>query len=596
MLSAKKFKVLSNFGFFYSFAGNGIFLVFALSIITGVLDVLGISFLIPLLQLSDGVQVLNDEMNEKASFFLDLLSSLNIEFNIYTVLALLIIIFCLKGGFVYLSFYTRAKVRRRLIKGIRFKLTDGLSNFKYDKFTEMNVGQMNSSFTTEVGLSSSAFDKYLMSIYQLMMVFAYLVMTILIDYKITAIILLTVSPIFLLFRYLNRLSKELSQDIKDEERGLNHALLQSLVFFKYLKATSTFLKHRKILRFKADFIENLQFKIGVLRGKLNASKEIFVVIFVSILILVQVLVFKESISAILLILVLLYRNFGAFMVFQNSWQGYMSVLGSLEGVKETLQLMEEGQEDVVEKQFEGDIETISCDKVSFSYGESKIIKDLSFEIKKNRTVAFVGESGSGKSTIINLLIGLLKPTGGSVKVNDNDLNEIDKNSYRKKLGFITQEPVIFSESVYENVTLTKEKSSELLERFWKVCRDAHIATHIQSLPNKEDTELGDFGVTLSGGQRQRISIARELFREPKILIMDEATSSLDSETEEIIHSNIDLLKGKVTIILIAHRLSTIKNADEVFLINAGELEDVGTFEQLMSSNKRFKRMLYKQGV
>jgi subfamily B ATP-binding cassette protein MsbA len=211
-----------------------------------------------------------------------------------------------------------------------------------------------------------------------------------------------------------------------------------------------------------------------------------------------------------------------------------------------------------------------------------------------QTYAFVGESGSGKTSLVNLLIGLMQPSQGKIIVNGDDRRQVDLNLYRKRFGYITQEPVIFNDTIYNNVTLWAPKNDEHLGRFKRAIQMANIETFVNSLPEGMDTRLGDNGLLVSGGQKQRISIARELYKDVDILIFDEATSALDSETERLIQDNIDMLMGKFTLVIIAHRLSTIRKSDIISLMDKGRIVQSGSFDDLVLTNGQFKRMVELQ--
>jgi subfamily B ATP-binding cassette protein MsbA len=212
----------------------------------------------------------------------------------------------------------------------------------------------------------------------------------------------------------------------------------------------------------------------------------------------------------------------------------------------------------------------------------------------NETIAFVGESGSGKTTLVNILAGLIPADEGLVYINDINRNEIDIKSYQSKVGYITQDPVIFNDTIFNNVTLWDEPNAVNIQRFHSVLEKAAIDSFVLEQPLGANTILGNDGVNLSGGQKQRISIARELYKDIEFLIMDEATSALDSETERAIQESIDALKGFYTIFIVAHRLSTIRNADRIVVMNKGEIQQIGSYEELINSSVLFKKMIELQ--
>jgi subfamily B ATP-binding cassette protein MsbA len=231
--------------------------------------------------------------------------------------------------------------------------------------------------------------------------------------------------------------------------------------------------------------------------------------------------------------------------------------------------------------------------VSFSIEETTILKDINFSIKRNQTIALVGESGSGKTTLINLMTGLLSPTNGKILLDGVDLETIKKSSYQSRIGNITQEAVIFNDTIFNNISFWDEPNEDNLKRFEEALKKAAIYDYVYNLPLKGDEMLGSNGINISGGQKQRISIARELYKDVDFLVMDEATSALDSETEKTIKDNIDNLHGVNTIIIVAHRLSTVKNADNIILLQKGKIVASGNFETLLS-NPLFEKMVQLQ--
>jgi subfamily B ATP-binding cassette protein MsbA len=230
-----------------------------------------------------------------------------------------------------------------------------------------------------------------------------------------------------------------------------------------------------------------------------------------------------------------------------------------------------------------------------AYDKISVLDTINLQINKNETVAFVGESGSGKTTLVNILAGLLPADNGMVYIDGIDRNSIDIRTYQNKIGYITQDPVIFSDTIFNNVTLWAEPNDLNQNRFEESIKKAAIDTFIAEQPMGSKTVLGNDGVNLSGGQKQRISIARELFKNIDILIMDEATSALDSETEKAIQESIDALKGKYTLLMVAHRLSTIQNADRIVLMSHGKIQKIGSFKELIHTSPMFNKMVKLQG-
>ncbi len=250
------------------------------------------------------------------------------------------------------------------------------------------------------------------------------------------------------------------------------------------------------------------------------------------------------------------------------------------------------------KKFESLKDKIEFKNVSFKYpGRYLGLNNCNLLFKKNRVTAITGKSGSGKTTISDLILGLQKTIKGKVLVDNIEINEYDINKFRHKIGYVPQESFLFNTSIENNLLWARNdlgnnkkedkfllKKNELNVKIQESIKLANIDKFINSLPEGIKTEVGDRGTRLSGGQKQRISLARALIRNPEILILDEATSSIDDETEKLILSSINKLKNNMTIILIAHRLSTLSSADEIYVLDQGEIAEFGSFKDL-SSNK-----------
>lgn len=226
--------------------------------------------------------------------------------------------------------------------------------------------------------------------------------------------------------------------------------------------------------------------------------------------------------------------------------------------------------------------------VYFSYGENKVLKDLSFKIKANETVAFVGKSGAGKTTIFNLLCKMYDVDRGEITIDGVDIKKLDKDSIRGNITIISQNPYVFNLSIKDNLKLVKNDLTE--SEMIKACKDACLHDFIVSLPDGYNTIIGEGGVNLSGGQKQRLAIARALIQKTEIMLFDEATSSLDNETQSSIKKAIDNMKKDYTILIIAHRLSTIINSDRILLLSDGKILAEGSHKKLLQENEEYKKL------
>jgi subfamily B ATP-binding cassette protein MsbA len=316
----------------------------------------------------------------------------------------------------------------------------------------------------------------------------------------------------------------------------------------------------------------------------------------------QIYFFKQGMGTMFVAVLLLHRTTQALFGVQSSWQQAMESVGSAEMVEGEMRRVAKHQEHRGGKHF-GEFEhLLEFRNVSFAYDPSggEVLRNANIKIRRNQTVALVGHSGAGKSTVADLITLLLRPTEGHILIDGQCARDIDPRTWRRQLGYVCQDTVMFDETVAVNICLSAKdylEDDDCRRRVHAAAKQAYAAPFIEALPDGYETVVGDRGMRLSGGQRQRLFIARELYNQPRLLILDEATSALDGESEKVIQESIDALRGQVTVVVIAHRLSTIKNADYVYVLHEGEIIEHGSYEQLYEKeNSRFRRMVEFQAL
>jgi subfamily B ATP-binding cassette protein MsbA len=557
----------------------------------GVLDGFGLAMFLPLLEMIANNDTATASHMGNLSFIISLIKDSGFELTLLTILSVMLIFFVLKGGFKFFTLYLSVIYQQFFIRNIREMNVKLLSNMSYEKFVLSDAGRIQNTMTGDVNNFIVAYKNYMLVIQSTIMVLVYTFLALLSNLQFALMVGVGGIITNFLFRKLYKNTKKQSYQLTQENHSFQGLIIQQVAFFKYLKATGLIKKFASKLNQKIYEIENSQKKIGILNATIQGIREPLLIGVVVVAILIEVSLFGGKLGLIILSLLFFYRALTFVLQLQAQWSQFLAYSGSIRNLKEfvnELKVAKEKSGKVIIGSFNN---SIILEQVDYAYNKIPTLNKVSIKISKNETIAFVGESGSGKTTLMNLISGLLKPQNGTLLIDDIEINQLKTESYNNRIGYITQEPVIFNDTVFNNVTFWSEKSKETLTRFYDALNKASIYNFVMSLEKKEDSLLGNNGINLSGGQKQRLSIARELFKDIDILIMDEATSALDSETERVIQKNIDMLKGKYTIFIVAHRLSTIKNADRIFIIKDGNITKSGTYKQLLTDGTEFKRMV-----
>ena len=589
-----KLKFLSYFRFFYAYLGASVFIALGSSMLVAVLDGIGLTMFLPLIQAVDGDGSTNKEDMGSMKLVVDAMESIGLSAQLTTVLLVMLFFFILKGFAKFAMEYYRTILQQRFANKLRLDNMRLLAGYDYSEFSKADSGRIQNTFSGEVVRINTAYRSYFQMLQYLIMMLVYVGLAYVANPKFAAIV--AVGGVFsnLAFSRIYKVTKTASRRVSKEMNVFQGFLIESVSSFKFLKATDLIRKYKDKIDRSIVAVESQQRKIGVMNGIASAIREPLVMIVVVAAIMIQVLVFEEKLGLIILSLLFFYRGLTSLGTMQNAYNQFLGVSGSIDNMEKFTQEMEIYQENPGTVPFIAFKRAIEVNNLTYAYDDVPVLRNMSFTINRFETVGVVGESGSGKTTLVNLLCGLLPASKGTIFVDGVDISDLDKQSFRSSIGYVTQEAQVFTDTVNHNVSFwdpaaTPAKVEEALVM-------AHADEFVQSLPQGGDTRIGINGINLSGGQRQRISIARELYRKVDFLILDEATSALDSQSEKLIQENIDSLAGSLTMIVIAHRLSTIRKADKIIFLNTGGGYEIGTFESLQHTSDKFRNMVHLQVV
>ena len=586
-------KYFNSFIFFLKELKYKLFVIVVLSFSVGILDGLGLAIFMPLLELVGNPDQVTDATQTPVHEFIN---TLGITITFTNVLFLMLVVFSFKGFMKFASSSYQVIVFQSFIKSLRLKMFVNFDQIKFKYFTSSDVGRIQNTFTLEVDRVSSASRFYLRAIESLVLISTYLVLAFLSNAEFTVLVIVGGALTNFIYKYINKNTKKQSSELVKRNSLYQGMVIQYVNLFKYLKVSGKIDVFAKKIKKQVFSVEKTNRKIGILNALSLSLREPLMIFILAAVMFIQVSILKGSLELILLSILFFYRALQSVLAFQTQYNNFLAVQGSLVNVQDFQKELVKHKETNGRHAFTQFNEAIVLRNVCFNYGSTSILSNINLTIQKNETIALVGESGSGKSTLINILAGLLPIDSGEFTIDQKNISDLEKTSYQKNIGYITQEPIIFTDSLFNNVTFFEEKNDETLQKFYDAITKASLLDFLNQSEHKEDTILGNNGINLSGGQKQRISIARELYKNTEFLFMDEATSALDSETENFIQKNIEKMKGKKTLVVAAHRLSTIKEADRIVIMDKGKILSVGTFKELIENDMNFKRMIELQEV
>ena len=584
---------------FQSFIGNGIYLSFFLTTIAGLAEGFGITLLLPIFQnISGSKEIVNFGISHQ---IMNAFSSLGLNNSYKTILILITLAFFTKGLFIFITFTYNSFLKGNLLKILKIKMFSGYSTMNYKYFLNNNIGELSNILNEQTNLSIRGFNNLYTVGLRAINCIIYLVFACSLAGVTGAYAIIGAFIILFLFRWLNKATKKISIKTAKANGKISKLSIESLQAFKYLKSTNQFNIYKKIINNETINLSKYQIQTGIYEAITSASREPIAILIIMVILLIQITFISKPVDSLLVALILFYRALISTLGVQGSWQRTQEYVGSLEVVINKIKNLYDNQELNGSKKIKNFNDSIDISDLFFKFSQNSkyLIKNLNIKIKAKQSIAFVGQSGSGKTTIANIICLLLEPSKGEILIDGIKTSEIDKNSWRNQIGYVSQETTIFNCTIAENISLIfgYSQNKDLIPQIKKVALKANIDSFIENLPMGYKTIVGEQGIKLSGGQKQRIFIARELYRKPKILILDEATSALDTISELAIQKSIDSLRGKITIIIIAHRISTIRNSDYLYVIDKGEIREMGTFDSLsLRKDSFFNKLISSQKI
>lgn len=528
-------------------------------------------------------------------FFSNIISSESQIIQLKMICIFLFITFLFKNIFYYINWVSISYIQLNIIKNLRNKFYSSIQKFSMKFFDKNKTGEILSIMLNDINWIKVAFNKSLqVLINELISIIILVYMLFLISPFLTLLILCTVPVSGLLILKISQSIKRKVKRASIKIADISSYAEEKIIGIKIVKAFN--MTSNEILNFtkenykffKLEFMHQKLFGLTTpINDIIGVSLGVFLIWYGGQEVLVHN---KMSSDDFMRFIIFLFAMLQPARKLGNSIATIQTGLASSERlffmIDQPYSRPNEKNLEKIEK-FEDKIE---ISKLNFSYSNNSknILSDINLNIKKGEKIALVGASGSGKTTLTNLLLKFYDFNDGSIKIDNKSYNKINTKSIRNLIGLVTQEPILFNDTIKNNIIYGNDNVSD--DKIIEAAKIAKIDEYVSSLDKEYDTLIGERGSLLSGGQKQRISIARAIIKNPPILVFDEATSSLDSESEQKVQEAIDNLVKDRTVIMIAHRLTTIKNADRIIVFNNGNIVEAGNHDELISKDSYYKKL------
>lgn len=533
-----------------------------------------------------------------------LLSQIIINHGVFRALIILVlsvfVFFLLKNIFYYISMWIIIPVRGNLIKDLRNKAYWRILILPLSFYSEHRKGDILTRVINDV----QDIDFYILrSLQQLfrepIVILLFLSTLFFINYEFTLFVLIAIPIAGYVINRLQRTLKQKSLTAKEKQSNMLSLYEESIYGLRIIKAFNAINGMYKRFTNLNQFYSKTQIKINR-RRDLSSPMSEFLGSCIVILILLyggqMILKPNNSFSAEMFItyIVLFTQIINPAKTISEATANFKKGFASLTRIEQLILSEEKIIEDSEAQDISEFKSHIHFHNVSFSYEEKLVLDSINITIPKGKIIAICGSSGSGKSTLVDLLPRFYDPTQGSIYIDDIDIKKLKINQLRSLFGIVSQENILFNDTIFNNIAFGLKNINK--QHVIEAAKIANIYSFINTLPEGFDTVVGDRGMKLSGGQKQRISIARAILKNPPILILDEATSSLDSESELLVQQALNNLMQNRTSIVIAHRLSTISAADEILVLEEGKIVEQGTHQELIQLNGRYKDLIDLQDL
>lgn len=513
---------------------------------------------------------------------------LHLSHNIKALILVLVAVAIFKAIWLFASRYTTQLLAIRVSRDLRQQYFEHIQSLPMSFYQQHNIGSLSARVAGDAGQIATSINSWLTNYLQTpFTIITCLSMCFYLSWRLSLVIFFGVPLIIIPIVFLARRVKRVSRQLQKNQESFANILIEFLAGIQTIKIFSMegfSLKKYKEQNERMAVLESKTAKYGLLtRPILHAITTLCL----ACVVLFGLYTIGMSLSQLIVFCGMLQLVYEPVKKFADENANIQRGIVAAERMFEVLDIKPDIQDQLDATELTGFFDSIEFDKVWFRYQGDWVLKDLSFTVRKGETVAIIGPTGAGKSTIVQLMPRLYDIQQGEVRIDGKPLKTYTQKSLREHIAFVSQKPFLFCDTISANIAFGRPFTSQEIE---EAAKKAHAEEFIVHLPNQYQAMLAESGQNLSGGQQQRLAIARALVKKAPVLILDEATSSLDSISEMHIKDAIISLKGEITQIIIAHRLSTIEHADKIIYLSQGAKIAEGTKEQLLENCPEFRRM------
>ena len=568
--------------------------IIILGLLSSLSEGLGISLFIPLLQ----SLVQTTSQIGGGDFFLVFINQLfihvspNNRFLILTlcIFASILLKNCLTYTNAILFSWLNSRISHRLRSGI-FKQ---LLSVSYSFLERNESSKLMNTLATETWQTSRALGVLVSLIINVCTIFVFVILLLLISWRLTLLVAVALVLISISIQLVTRQAKILGQQAVQANKILANRMWEGFGGMRVIRAFGRELYEQQRFEEASKDVRSTFLKLDILSGAVNPLSEALSAGLLLCILVIALLQGRTALPTLLTFIFILYRLQPQVKQLDSARVGLVALTSSVEDVMSLLDRSDKPYIRSGQIALLGLQQAISFESVTFRYNlqEKPALQDISICIPRGKTTALVGPSGAGKSTLIGLLCRFYDVTEGEIYVDGYPLRQLNLDSWRSGIAIVSQDIYMFSTTVRENIAYGRLEATE--DEIIAAAKLANAHEFISQLPQDYDTKVGDRGIRLSGGQRQRIALARAIVRNPEILILDEATNSLDSISEHLIQEALDTLSQNRTVIVIAHRLSTIKQADQIIVLEEGRVIEQGNLHHLLQLHGLFAKLYHLQ--